>query len=707
MCSISASMINIYTIGDLQIGKVVWKVRRSMRNSSGWILGTLLFLGGFFFVHVAASSPRSHRLLAQDAVEIKMVKNGVVLDNKLVQLTFSNPGGDVVGIRYGGIDNLLEINNNEDDRGYWDVVWNNPGETKNTQYRIQGTQFKVITERPDQVEVSFISTYNAKLQRGVTVPVNVDRRYIMQQGRSGFYTYAIFERLEGWPGGDMEQVRVAYKLHQAKFRYMALSDTRQRFMPTDDDRARGRPLAFKEAVLLNNKTSNPEFEGEVDDKYQYSADDKDIKVHGWISIDDQSPPVGFWMITPSAEFRMGGPFKQDLTSHVGPTCLTGFASHHYVGKEVGLTFQDGEVWKKVFGPVFIYLNSAARNSANSPSTIRTLWNNAKDQMLEEVKSWPYNFISSQDFPSSDQRGSVSGQLLVHDRYIGSLPRTSLAYVGLAAPGEVGSWQRESKGYQFWTQTDEKGYFLIENIRPGNYNLYASVPGIVGDYKYEVDITIEPGSKIQLASITYKPPRTGPTLWEIGIPDRTAAEFYIPDPFPTLMNKLYKGSRLDKFRQYGLWARYYERYPNNDLIYRVGASNYSEDWFYAQVTRSVGNGRYVGTTWQIQFELKNVVNPGNYTLQLALASTTYAELQVRVNNLNAKPPLFSTGLIGDDNAIARLGIHGLYWLWSIDVPSTLLREGSNTIYLTQSRDGNSPFHGVMYDYIRLEGPSEKP
>ncbi|PRQ46376.1 putative rhamnogalacturonate lyase, galactose mutarotase-like domain-containing protein [Rosa chinensis] len=265
---------------------------------------------------------------------------------------------------YGGIDNLLAINNEEGDRGYWDVVWSNPGETKNTQYRLHGTQFKVITARPDQVEVSFITTYNASLNRGVTVPVNVDKRYIMQRGRSGFYTYAIFERLEGWPGGDMQTLRVAYKLHQAKFRYMALSDTRQRFMPTADDRARGRPLAFKEVVLLNNETSSPEFEGEVDDKYQYSAEDKDIKVHGWISIDDHSPPVGFWMITPSDEFRMGGPFKQDLTSHVGPTSLTMFSSHHYVGKKVGLKFQEGEVWKKVFGPVFIYLHAAARNSAN-------------------------------------------------------------------------------------------------------------------------------------------------------------------------------------------------------------------------------------------------------------------------------------------------------------------------------------------------------
>lgn len=57
---------------------------------------------------------------------------------------------------------------------------------------------------------------------------------------------------------------------------------------------------------------------QVDDKYQYSSENKDNKVHGWICFD---PPVGFWQITPSNEFRNGGPFKQDLTSHVNPTTL--------------------------------------------------------------------------------------------------------------------------------------------------------------------------------------------------------------------------------------------------------------------------------------------------------------------------------------------------------------------------------------------------
>lgn len=47
-----------------------------------------------------------------------------------------------------------------------------------------------------------------------------------------------------------------------------------------------------------------------------------------------------------------------------------------------------------------------------------------------------------------------------------------------------------------------------------------------------------GCDISMGDMIYKPPRNGPTLWEIGIPDRTAAEFYIPDPDPKYINKLY-------------------------------------------------------------------------------------------------------------------------------------------------------------------------
>jgi rhamnogalacturonan endolyase len=49
-----------------------------------------------------------------------------------------------------------------------------------------------------------------------------------------------------------------------------------------------------------------------------------------------------------------------------------------------------------------------------------------------------------------------------------------------------------QGYQFWTQADKKGYFIIKNVLPGEYNLYAWVPGFIGDYKNDITITINPG-----------------------------------------------------------------------------------------------------------------------------------------------------------------------------------------------------------------------
>ena len=49
----------------------------------------------------------------------------------------------------------------------------------------------------------------------------------------------------------------------------------------------------------------------------------------------------------------------------------------------------------------------------------------------------------------------------------------------------------SQGYQFWIQADKDGHFLIQNIVPGDYNLYAWVPGFIGDYRYQTKITIKP------------------------------------------------------------------------------------------------------------------------------------------------------------------------------------------------------------------------
>jgi len=50
-----------------------------------------------------------------------------------------------------------------------------------------------------------------------------------------------------------------------------------------------------------------------------------------------------------------------------------------------------------------------------------------------------------------------------------------------------------QGYQFWTRANEKGYFSINNICGGDYNLYAWVPGFIGEYWNNIVLAITPGS----------------------------------------------------------------------------------------------------------------------------------------------------------------------------------------------------------------------
>ncbi|CAN1185311.1 Rhamnogalacturonate lyase [Linum perenne] len=667
-------------------------------------------------------------------VRLHIQDHHVVMDNGIVQVTLSNPAGIITGIRYGGIDNLLEVLNRETNRG------------------ISGTHFSVVVQTEEQIEISFKRMWEPSLE-GKAIPLNIDKRFILLRGSSGFYSYAIYEHITEWPPFEIGETRLTFKLRKDKFQYMAMADNRRRIMPFPEDRMSGKcqQLAFPEAVLLTNPR-DPNLKGEVDDKYQYSCDNKDNRVHGWISF---QPAVGFWKITPSDECRTGGPFKQNLTSHVGPTTLAMFHSTHYAGKDLMLKVATGEHWKKVFGPVFIYLNSAPHGS--DPVL---LWEDAKRQMMTEVQSWPYSFPASVDFQKPNERGNVSGRLLVLDRYMSKdymLARG--AYVGLALPGEPGSWQKECKGYQFWTTTDHNGCFVIRNIRTGNYNLYATVYGFIGDYRCDAAITINPGCNIEMGDIVYEPPRDGPTLWEIGIPDRSAAQYFVPDPDPQFINRAISfPDRLDslrtliphdisgfihlvnqgraisqyssltvffpdgscasllltlsnwatggRFRQYGLWNRYVDVYPESDLVYDVDCNDCSKDWFFAQVVRKQPDGTHVGTTWQIKFRLDRVDRGSPYKLRVALASATLAELQVRVNDPNTSRPLFTTGLIGRDNSIARHGCHGLYWLYNVNVPGDKLVEGENTLFFKQPRC-NSPFIGFLYDYIRLEAPPSAP
>lgn len=78
-------------------------------------------------------------------------------------------------------------------------------------------------------------------------------------------------------------------------------------------------------------------------------------------------------------------------------------------------------------------------------------------------------------------------------------------------------------------------------------------------------------------------------------------------------------------------------------------------------------------------------------------------QVHVNQIDAKNLVFQILNLGLDNTVCRHGIHGLYRLFSIDISSSLLLQGDNSIFLIQAKGGDE-LCGILYDYLRLEAPA---
>lgn len=67
-----------------------------------------------------------------------------------------------------------------------------------------------------------------------------------------------------------------------------------------------------------------------------------------------------------------------------------------------------------------------------------------------------------------------------------------------------------------------GSFVLPSVRPGTYSVYAFVPGFFGTFQSGQLVAVNASTPtLLLGDLTFTPPRLGPTVWEIGVPDRSA------------------------------------------------------------------------------------------------------------------------------------------------------------------------------------------
>jgi rhamnogalacturonan endolyase len=249
------------------------------------------------------------------------------------------------------------------------------------------------------------------------------------------------------------------------------------------------------------------------------------------------------------------------------------------------------------------------------------------------------------------------------------------------------WQTDAKHYEFWVRGEENGSFRIPDVRPGKYTLHAFAEGILGEYA-KTDIAIEPGKTVALGNLEWTPVRHGKQVWEIGIPNRTGAEF----------------AKGDDYAHDGMFLLYAKLFPT-DVNYVIGKSDYSKDWYFEHVPHNenpdakpagynTGAAPGRATPWSVTFDLAQAPQ-GQAHLRLAIASASTREIAVEVNG----QPVGKVDQLVGDGAIARNGITGIWREKHVAFDAAALKAGTNVLKLTVP--AGSTTSGVIYDYLRLE------
>lgn len=645
------------------------------------------------------------------------------LDNGILNVRIEKDTGEIFSIKYQGQELLAQDSSGGALGGYWSSV----GRARGGSQQSAVVRIDPKDNNGERVEVS-CNFHNAP---GTTnSPLDVDVRYSLGRGESWIYTYLVWSHKPGYPAFGVGEARYAAKLNPAVFDYLTIDKDRRRQMPTGADWDAGTPLNLKEARRMTTSIHK----GHAEHKYDYSALIYEIPAYGWSSTKHK---LGFWFINPSFEYMAGGPTKAELTGHLDvnpggtPTLLNMWLGSHYGGSS--LAVGENENWTKVIGPFAIYCNTAPTHEA--------MWQDALARARTEAGTWPYHWLSDPNYPQEAQRSTVVGQIVIRDPLDPALKASNL-WVGLTAPNYIpprvggpplgrrnptnaptGSvtnpaatasnpntsrggfpvevdWQRDAKHYQFWIPASANGKFTLPNIRSGHYTLRAIADGIIGEFAV-TNITIGEGETKSLGALPWTPKRFGRTLWQIGVPDRTAREF----------------RHGDHYWQWGLYFNYAKEFPN-DVNYIIGRSDWRKDWNYvqppriltqnlsivgedddaaeqmAQFVRSAGR-EVQSTTWAVKFGLSQSPR-GTATLRLAFCGThAGCNVEVFVNDQS----IGETGTLPSTSAMQRDGIRAFWIEKPLSFDAALLQGGVNTIKLKSH--ANTWSQGVMYDVVRLE------
>lgn len=557
-----------------------------------------------------------------DAVTLRLDKHTATASNALVSATFDSEGR-LRKLSRTGAGELL----GNGGQGYFDLTT----EAGGTSISLSKSTRSVVRATPELVEISYAKEWDAG---------EIDFRYVLRAGDAGLYFYVVHRHAADQKPGAVAQKRYVLRADPKQFTYAVTSKERHGPMPT--------PRQLAESEEITDATYRLR-DGSVYTKYEWADFQDGHWGHGLCSSN-----AGLWLLFGSTEYLMGGPTKQELMVHqtdTTPVLLAMLTGSHFLGEQAEQKITGD--WAMLYGPVFIYANlanSPARQFADAATTARAL-----------DRAWPYSWMDHPLYPP--WRGTVSGRLNI------SWASASNATVVLAAPD--GDWQMQWKQPVYSTHADASGRFTIRNVAPGSYTLHSFASGTFGEFTRK-EIVVRGGIATDLGELTWMPKTNGRLLWQIGTPDRTAAEF----------------RHGDEPRTFGLLGKFTNDFPNG-VDFVIGRSREAVDWNYAQPSPRSRDA----TPWNIRFNL-DAAPAGSATLTLAIAgSDGGGRLRVKLNGVEA-------GIIPiEDNGCIRRAANraGHFRQHEITFLAKLLRAGENVMELVVDRRGSA----VMYDALKLE------
>ena len=304
----------------------------------------------------AADGPVVVKPAVNSPVSVKDDGTNWTLDNGIVKLVILKRTGKLTSLNYNGFETIGR--NSEG----WEQY---PSGTVTPSLTIDPAQ-----NDGERAEVAV---------KGVNGRMDIEVRYALERGTSGFYTYAIYSHGAGYPAAGEGESRFINQL-VPNFDWLSVDQDRNMPMVNNQDLRSGVVVHAKEQRILSTGI----YKNSVEHKYSYCAEMYKLPAYGWSSTKNH---VGIWFINPSNEYLGGGPTRIDLVCHMGATMLDYWTSGHYAGG-AECNVPAGQVWNKVVGPIFVYCNSLQNPETPSQAELDTLAATAGERYLSLAAARP-------------------------------------------------------------------------------------------------------------------------------------------------------------------------------------------------------------------------------------------------------------------------------------------------------------------------------